>query len=41
LEVAGKLKMDRSPEWVELGKGKYELRLELPRQGLALVRLIW
>jgi len=41
LEVAGKLKIDRSPEWGELGKGKYELRLELPRQGLALVRLIW
>ena len=41
LEAAGKLKMDGSPEWVELDKGKYELRLELPRQGLALVRLTW
>jgi xylan 1,4-beta-xylosidase len=41
LEVAGKLKMDGSPEWVELDKGKYELRFELPRQGLALVRLTW
>jgi len=41
LEVAGKLKMDGSPEWVELDRGNYELRLELPRQGLALVRLTW
>jgi xylan 1,4-beta-xylosidase len=41
LEAAGKLKMDGSPEWVELDKRKYELRLELPRQGLALVRLTW
>ena len=41
LEAAGKLKMDGSPEWVELDQGKYELRLELPRQGLALVRLTW
>ena len=41
LEVAGKLKMDGSPEWVELDKGKFELRFELPRQGLALVRLTW
>ena len=41
LEAAGKLKMDGSPEWVELDKGKFELRLELPRQGLALVRLTW
>jgi xylan 1,4-beta-xylosidase len=41
LEAAGKLKMDGSPEWVELDKGKYELRLQLPRQGLALVRLTW
>jgi xylan 1,4-beta-xylosidase len=41
LEVAGKLKMDGAPEWVELDKGKYELRFELPRQGLALVRLTW
>ena len=41
LEEAGKLKMDGSPEWAELDKGKYELRLQLPRQGLALVRLTW
>jgi xylan 1,4-beta-xylosidase len=41
LEAAGQLKMDGSPESVELDKGKYELRLELPRQGLALVRLTW
>jgi xylan 1,4-beta-xylosidase len=41
LEAAGKLKMDGSPEWAEPYKGKYELRLELPRQGLVLVRLTW
>jgi len=33
--------MDGSPNWVELDKGKYELRIELPRQGLALIRLTW
>ena len=41
LEAAGKLKMDGSPEWVKLDQGTYELRLVLPRQGLALVRLTW
>jgi xylan 1,4-beta-xylosidase len=41
LKAAGKLKMDGSPEWVEVDKGTYELRLVLPRQGLELVRLTW
>jgi xylan 1,4-beta-xylosidase len=41
LESAGKLKIDGAPERVKLEKGNYKLQMELPRQGLALIRLSW
>ena len=41
LESAGQLKMDGAPEWVTLENRKYGMQMELPRQGLALIRVIW
>jgi xylan 1,4-beta-xylosidase len=41
LEVAGQLKRVGPPKPEQLEPGKLELQLELPRQGLVLLRLTW
>jgi xylan 1,4-beta-xylosidase len=41
LEAAGQLQLDGSPAWKELDLDRVQLALDLPRQGLALVRVSW
>jgi xylan 1,4-beta-xylosidase len=41
LEAAGQLQLDSSPAWKALDHDPFELPLDLPRQGLALVRISW
>ena len=41
LEAAGQLQLLRSPEWMGAKDGKLELRFDLPRQGVSLVKVSW
>jgi xylan 1,4-beta-xylosidase len=41
LEAAGQLQTDGSPEWRDVASDGLHLPLNLPRQGLALVRISW
>jgi len=41
LERAGQLDTVGSPEWRNSSDGKIPLRIKLPRQGVALVKLVW
>ena len=41
LEAAGQLQMLGSPEWIGAKDGKLELRFDLPRQGISLVKVSW
>ena len=41
LESAGRLEKVTAPGWVELHRGTCELDVELPNEGMALVRLSW
>jgi len=41
LQSAGQLHLLTSPAWVDIDKGAFRARFELPRQGLSLIRLAW
>ncbi|WP_020602655.1 GH39 family glycosyl hydrolase [Spirosoma spitsbergense] len=41
LEKAGQLKLLTSPEWVTVKDGTVMLNMELPRQGVSLLKLSW
>ena len=41
LESAGQLQLLTSPAWVHIQNGIAQLQIELPRQGLSLVRIEW
>jgi xylan 1,4-beta-xylosidase len=41
LEAAGQLQLLGSPEWMGAKDGKLELRFDLPRQGISLVKVSW
>jgi xylan 1,4-beta-xylosidase len=41
LQEAGQLEMLDSPRWVTPEKGSLSIKLELPRQGLSLLRITW
>jgi len=41
LEAAGQLQLLGSPEWMEAKGGQVEVRFDLPRQGVSLVRVTW
>jgi xylan 1,4-beta-xylosidase len=41
LESAGQLQLLTSPAWVRVRNGTAQLQVELPRQGLSLVRIQW
>jgi xylan 1,4-beta-xylosidase len=41
LEKAGELEMLSSPEWKETVNETIELKFDLPRQGVSLIRLTW
>jgi len=41
LETASRLEKVTAPRWVEVRRGKCELSVELPHEGMALVRLSW
>jgi len=41
LESAGQLQLLTSPQWVDVKNGSTNLRFELPRQGLSLIKITW
>lgn len=41
LEKAGQLQLHTSPEWIETPAQNAVLKFDLPRQGVALIRLTW
>ena len=41
LEKAGQLKLLTSPEWVDIKDGKISVSMQLPRQGVSLLKFIW
>jgi xylan 1,4-beta-xylosidase len=41
LQAAGQLQLLGSPEWTGAKDGKLELRFDLPRQGISLVKVSW
>jgi xylan 1,4-beta-xylosidase len=41
LEQAGQLQLFTSPQWINTRKGTAVLELDLPRQGVSLLRLTW
>jgi xylan 1,4-beta-xylosidase len=41
LESAGQLELLTSPAWVHIGNGTAQLQIELPRQGLSLLKIEW
>jgi xylan 1,4-beta-xylosidase len=41
LERAGQLQLMEAPQWIRVGNGPLELRFQLPRQGVSLLRLSW
>jgi xylan 1,4-beta-xylosidase len=41
LESAGQLQLLNSPEWIEIEGGTAHLKVDLPRQGLSLLKIEW
>jgi xylan 1,4-beta-xylosidase len=41
LEKAGQLKLLTSPEWINIKDGKASVSMQLPRQGVSLLKFIW
>jgi xylan 1,4-beta-xylosidase len=41
LEAAGQLQLLTSPTWVNIKDGTAQLQIELPRQGLSLLKIEW
>ena len=41
LEKAGQLEMLHSPEWIQNTNGEIRLDIDLPRQGISLLRVTW
>ncbi|WP_375325218.1 beta-xylosidase [Flagellimonas sp. GZD32] len=41
LEKAGQLQLFTSPEWRNIEKGETSFEIELPRQAISLIKLIW
>jgi xylan 1,4-beta-xylosidase len=41
LESAGQLQLLNSPEWIHIQGGTVNLKFELPRQALSLVKINW
>ena len=41
LERAGQLEMAESPKWITVAGGNLEMKFDLPRHGVSLVRLTW
>jgi xylan 1,4-beta-xylosidase len=41
LERAGQLHLLTSPEWVDIKDGKTTVTMQLPRQGVSLLKFIW
>lgn len=41
LESAGQLHLLTSPHWIDVHDGATQLRFELPREGLSLIRIAW
>jgi xylan 1,4-beta-xylosidase len=41
LETSGHLQLLTSPYWMNVGDKKVRLKLELPRQGVSLIKLSW
>lgn len=41
LEKAGQLQLFTSPEWVKIVNGKVVIKMELPRQGVSFLQLLW
>jgi xylan 1,4-beta-xylosidase len=41
LESAGQLQLLTSPSWVHIQHGTVQLQVQLPRQGLSLVKIEW
>jgi xylan 1,4-beta-xylosidase len=41
LEQAGQLQLFTSPQWINTRDGTAVLELDLPRQGVSLLRLTW
>ena len=41
LEKAGQLQLLTSPEWVDIENGKTSVSMQLPRQGVSLLKFLW
>ena len=41
LEKAGQLHLFTSPKWKKINNGKTKIKLDLPRQGISLIKLDW
>jgi len=41
LEKAGQLQLYNSPEWVTVKNGQLELKLDMPRQAVSLLKCSW
>lgn len=41
LEKAGQLQMLTSSKWMEIGNNKTSIQMEIPRQGVSLIKLSW
>ncbi len=41
LEKAGQLQQFTSPEWVKIEDGKALIQMDLPRQGISFLQLLW
>jgi xylan 1,4-beta-xylosidase len=41
LQAAGQLQLLDSPQWITPADGEMKLKVQLPRQGLSLLRLTW
>ena len=41
LEQAGQLQLLGSPEWIKTNNGEAVIKLELPRQGVSLLKMDW
>jgi xylan 1,4-beta-xylosidase len=41
LEKAGQLQLLGSPEWIKTNNGEASIQMELPRQGVSLLKLDW
>jgi xylan 1,4-beta-xylosidase len=41
LQAASDLQLMGSPQWIAVDKGQVQIQIDLPRQGIALLRLTW